>query len=251
VRDRLWQTGAGPLFLQEHLSPVRFRNVWIRPLDGHAERYARAQGQTITIGLIGDSTIASTYGWGPAFAHRFNDQTKVLNYAKNGATLESLSKNLDALVKRKPDYVLIQFGHNDQKRYDTKVYGDKLRSYVQRITEAGGKAIIVSSVTRRNFDEHGRIKLKLGNEPGKPFKAKLAAYAQAAQAVAQELKVPFIDLHTLSVDHHNRIGPETSAAYNFIESDTTHFSKRGAYAIADLVLKELQAVVPELVDNLK
>ncbi len=27
------RTGIGPLFLQDHDSPVRFRNVWIRPLD--------------------------------------------------------------------------------------------------------------------------------------------------------------------------------------------------------------------------
>ncbi len=40
---QIWQrqkrTMVGPLFLQDHDSPVRFRNVWIRPLDGLATTY--------------------------------------------------------------------------------------------------------------------------------------------------------------------------------------------------------------------
>ena len=38
----------------------------------------------LSIGLIGDSTVASTYGWGPAFASEVNKNVNVLNYAKNG-----------------------------------------------------------------------------------------------------------------------------------------------------------------------
>ncbi|MFM7205983.1 MAG: family 16 glycoside hydrolase [Planctomycetaceae bacterium] len=33
IEKRLKATGEGPLFLQDHGSPVRYRNVWIRPLD--------------------------------------------------------------------------------------------------------------------------------------------------------------------------------------------------------------------------
>ena len=205
----------------------------------------QAKEGPLTIGLIGDSTVASTYGWGPAFADRVTDQVTVLNYAKNGATLDSLSKKLDALVKAKPDYVIIQFGHNDMKRYNAKVYGDKLKGYVERIRKVGSMPIIFSSVTRRNFDENGKIKPAVFNERILP------TYALSAKAIAKETKTPFLDLNTISIEHHNKIGPELSRAYNFKKTDTTHFSKKGAQEIAGLIIKQLKTTVPELASHLK
>ncbi len=62
-------------------------------------RLVAAPEKAATIGLIGDSTVATTYGWGPAFAKRCRESATVLNYAKNGATLDSLSGKLDALLR--------------------------------------------------------------------------------------------------------------------------------------------------------
>ena len=126
-----------------------------------------AKVKAVTIGLIGDSTVAVQSGWGPAFSKRFDNRVKIVNYAKNGATLQALSGKLDELVQLQPDYVLIQFGHNDQKRYDPSgLQSDRLQILCwSGLRKAGGKPMIVSSVTRRSFnDENGRIVSNLGQK---------------------------------------------------------------------------------------
>ncbi|MCG8586777.1 MAG: DUF1080 domain-containing protein, partial [Pirellulales bacterium] len=39
IWDKQKKTMTGPVFLQDHGNPVRFRNVWIRPLDDKAHKY--------------------------------------------------------------------------------------------------------------------------------------------------------------------------------------------------------------------
>jgi lysophospholipase L1-like esterase len=126
------------------------------------------------------------------------------------------------------------------KVYGTDAYSEKLQAYVDKITRSGSKAIILSSVTRRNFDREGKI------TPRVIQGRSLQDYARSAELLAREKKAPFIDLYARSVEHHNEIGPTRSATYNPDKSDKTHLNSHGAQAIAGLVIDELNRVVPEL-----
>jgi len=203
-----------------------------------------AKAGDLTIGLIGDSTVAYNEGWGPAFERMTKGSLKVINRAKNGGTLETTSGQMDKLLQQQPDYVLIQFGHNDMWKYDADVYAEKLTEYIERTRKAGGKAVVLSSVTCRNFDDAGKI------APLTSEGRSLPQFARTAESVSKKMKVPFIDLNAISIEHHNRLGPEESASYNAKEGDTTHLSPKGAEAIANLVTAELKKAVPELARHL-
>jgi pectinesterase len=94
-------------------------------------------------------------------------------------------------------------------------------------------------VVRRIFDEQGRIK------------STLRPWADAARAVAAERNVPFVDLHKTSLELHNRMGSEASMTFNLVEGDTSHFNRKGAEAIAGLIVVALQEVAPELAGCLR
>lgn len=207
-----------------------------------------AQEKNLTIALIGDSTVTDGAGWGNAFAGRFDDHVKVLNFAVGGRSSKSWynEKRLPKVLEAKPDYVLIQFGHNGQpgkgparETDPATTYRDYLKIYVKAFREIGAKPILVSSVTRRRFDENGKIT------------STLTPWAEAAKAVAEEMKVPFIDLHSASVTYHNKIGPEASMAFNPKKGDITHFNEKGAEAIVGLITEELKGDCEELARHLK
>lgn len=204
---------------------------------------ASSESGKITIALIGDSTVEDYSGWGVAFEKRFNNQVKVLNFAKGGASSKSWydGNRMPAVLDAKPDYVLIQFGHNDQPGKGPKretdpatTYRQQLKRYVAEVKAIGAVPVIVSSVTRRRFDEHDQIRTTLG------------PWAAAAEEVASELEVPFVDLHNRSIELHNKIGPAASMKFNFKEGDLTHFNEEGGEVTADLVINELQSSVPGL-----
>lgn len=191
------------------------------------------------IALVGDSTVTVEKGWGGAFAELLDGRADVRNFAVGGRSAKSYTDENrlpDALAVR-PDYVFIQFGHNGQpgkgayRETDPEgSYRDYLRRFVAEIRAAGAEPVIVSSLTRRNFDEDGRIESTLG------------PWAEGARAVATELDVPFIDLHTASIELHNQLGEARSADFDHGPGDRTHLSESGARAIARLIFDALDDI---------
>jgi lysophospholipase L1-like esterase len=88
-------------------------------------------------------------------------------------------------------YVLIQFGHNDQPgkpgrstNLETE-FPANLKRYVQETRAAGAIPVLVTPLTRRQF------------QAGKLIDD-LAPWAEATRRVAAEMRVPLVDLHTRS-----------------------------------------------------
>lgn len=207
-----------------------------------------APAKKVKIVLVGDSTVTDKAGWGAGFAKLLNDQAECMNHAKGGASSKSYydSGLWKKAIATKPDYVLIQFGHNDQpgkgpeRETDPQTtYSDYLRKYISETRAAGAKPILVTSLVRRTFKD-GKIT------------SSLVPYADAVKAVAAETKTPVIDLHERSKEFVEKLGPEKAQhlgpphpeqAGKF---DGTHLNEKGAEAIAPLVIKELVEVEPAL-----
>lgn len=188
------------------------------------------------IALIGDSTVTAEKGWGAAFAEVLDGRAMVHNFAVGGRSAKSFSEEgrLPAALATRPDYVFIQFGHNGQpgkgayRETDPNgSYRDYLHQFVTDIRATGAEPIIVSSLTRRHFNDDGRIV------------STLYPWAEGARAVAKERGVAFVNLHARSVAYHTRVGREGSAVFDDAPGDQTHLSDQGARIVAGLIFDAL------------
>jgi lysophospholipase L1-like esterase len=210
----------------------------------------------ITVFVAGDSTAATwpastipKAGWGqalPAFLDRH--RATVDNEALSGASSKSfievglLDKILGAI--RPGDYLLISFGHNDEKTDDrhTDPYGtfqEYLSRYIDGARRHGAHPVLVTPVERRRFDADGRAYPSHGE------------YPQAMRELGAARDVPVVDLTALSMRLWDRLGVEETKRYflwfaagenpNFPEGveDNTHFQAHGAIALARIVIRAL------------
>ncbi len=201
----------------------------------------------LRVALAGDSTVTDEQGWGRGFAARLAPQVACLNLAKGGRSSKSYAAegHWQAVLRERPDYVLIQFGHNDapgkgpERETDpATTYRENLSRYVDEARAAGATPVLVTSLTRRYYTPEGRIR------------SDLEAYAKAVREVARSRNVPLIDLHARSVELLDRLGPEAGLALGTLKSDRsldkTHLNERGSALFGELVADELRRAVPAL-----
>src|SRR5215468_4313350 len=96
----------------------------------------------------------------------FGPGVAIANHAESGESLKSSlgAKRLDKVLSlMKPgDYLLIQYGHNDEKEKGEGVgafttFKSSLKFFVDEARKKGGVPILITPVQRRTFDANSKI----------------------------------------------------------------------------------------------
>lgn len=219
---------------------------------------AQEDGRTVTIFGAGDSTAAKypenhapMMGWMQSLADFTVNGAVVEDRAVGGRSTKSFRDEGRwdrILADLKPgDFVLIQFGHNDQKQNRPEIYAEahsdfkaNLTRFVKEVREKGGKPILLTSVSRRLFDASGKLTVSLGD------------YPECTREVARETETPLVDLNRLTRAWIEAAGPEGSKRFflnlepgeepNYPEgnSDNSHFHRNGARAVVQIFIEDAQ-----------
>jgi len=206
---------------------------------------AVARADVPTVFLIGDSTVCDQSkepfnSWGQMLPRWFKPEVAIANHGESGETYrDSIGRRrLDKIlsVMKPGDWMIMQFGHNDQKQIAAgnggpfTTYKAEIKRHVDAVRAHGGTPIIVSPMERRNFDERAKII------------PSLADYAEASRQAAKELGVVFIDLNALSIPFYEALeahGPEYSR-HAFAGQDNTHHQNYGSYELAKGIVQSIR-----------
>ncbi|AWL07415.1 rhamnogalacturonan acetylesterase [Massilia oculi] len=198
--------------------------------------------------LVGDSTMASSTGYGDALCARLTPDTACLNLARGGRSSGSFRAEgrwdeVQSLLRAGEafgaSYVLIQFGHNDQPGKpgrSTDIVNEfpaNMRRYVEETRAAGGIPVLVTPLTRRSFR-------------GAWVHDDLAPWSAAVRQVARETTTALVDLNALSMADVQAMGPRQAdalarAGANF---DHTHVGPAGAERYGSMMAHALRRQVP-------
>ncbi|MBW2526914.1 MAG: rhamnogalacturonan acetylesterase [Deltaproteobacteria bacterium] len=199
--------------------------------------------------LIGDSTVSPDSGWGDSLEDYLADEATVHNRARSGRSSKSFreetgnywTEHPDAVMNHLAagDYVLIQFGHNDEKDdverhtepgsppdyQDT--FRQYLESYIDDTRSVGATPVLITPVSRMSFDSAGAHLRTHGDYP--------AAMLQTGSANG----VVVLDLELRSHQRFDQLG-ETQTLELFSDGvDRTHFPADKAWRVAEMVAELL------------
>ena len=207
----------------------------------------------IKVVLVGDSTVTDNAGWGLGFKQFLTDGAECINVSQGGRSSESFRREgrwTNALAL-KGDYYLIQFGHNNEpgkpgRSTDMPTFVSNMVRYGEEARAAGVKPVLVTPLTRRQWDK---------DHPGK-IKSSLAPYAEEVRKIAVERHVPLVDLQARSIELcESQSGrkkclefspPKIVDGTNTGGFDGTHLNEKGRVMFARLVVEELRKATPEL-----
>lgn len=217
-----------------------------------------------TVFLCGNSTVVDQEdepwaSWGQMITRWFGPQVAIANFAESGLSCTTFlaQLRLDKILSqlKKDDYVIVEFGHNDEKEKKAGdgawySYSRNLKIFVDRVRAAGGH-IIFCTPTARRFFKDGHIENTHGDYPA------------AMKAVAEREQVPVIDLTQMSTVFYETLGEEGSKralvhypANTFANqekplADNTHFNPYGAWEIAKMVVMGLKQIQSPLANCLR
>ena len=220
-----------------------------------------------TIFLCGNSTVVDQElepwaSWGQMIPRWFTDKVAISNHAESGLTVRTFldGHRLDKVLSmlKRGDYVVCEFGHNDQKE---KRPGDGawyhfahgLKTFIDRVRAANGHIIFITPTQRRSFDEATHTKIQETH----------LDYPDAMRAVAKREGVPVIELHDMTRTFFETLGYEGSkkALVHYPANtfpgqdkplaDNTHFNPYGAYEVAKMVVMGMKQLQLPVIGELK
>ena len=244
--------------------------------------------RTTTIFVIGDSTAANKdisggkqeRGWAMALQAYFDDNIIIDNHAVNGRSSKSFideGRWDKVLQKMKPgDYVIIQFGHNDEKPKADRhtdpgsTFDYNLAKFVRETREHGGIPVLMNCVVRRNFfvnapenDDDEKLRTQTFKDGVKMIEGDSlidthGLYRQAPRDVARRMNCHFVDANQITHDLEQGLGTEASKQLHMWylpgtepsepkgKQDNTHYNIYGAHQVARLLADALCEEIPVL-----
>lgn len=223
----------------------------------------------VTIYMCGDSTMqdwAAGYcpkqGQGQDFHYWFDvNKAAVVNRGQGGMAADGYydmfwkhgcsAGNCIVDKLQAGDYAVIQFGINDVSKSDEAKFTKAMSTMAKEAAAKGAYPIIMSPIRRCYFDSPTQIHNSYRGYPAR------------AKAIADSLKIPFIDMSEMVANYMISVGEyyaqqfifnyATSGEYSNLKSDQAdqvHLQMNGANAFGRIITEQMRAHSDPLVKKL-